>query len=306
MILQGIYLKTFQKLGRGEFDLAEFSKINKISPQSAKVLVHRLKQNRQLFKSGYGRYVLLSPKSWVTLEGLTQKPKLYEIAVTLYEMFPKLGMLLLYGSQVRGDADRYSDYDVLVVNDAPVENVPAIRRKFEGKLGIRLHLTVYSEHGFGIFAITEPYFRFWFNEGILFDEKGLVMNLAKPVARMAYLENLEEARMRIGMLSEERDRVKRAKHAFTALRISLLIEHALALDYRYNTVSDEIKDKIGGSVYNIRAKKPLRKKELGTLEQLSKTTFRRVSEKVDALGNNESDMYWRKSIGGGYGQKERT
>lgn len=308
MILQDIYLKTFEKFERLEFGIPEFSKLHKTSSQSAKVLLHRMKQNCQLFSSGWGKYVLLSPKHWIVLQELKRKPRLYSLAITLYEMFPKLSLLLLYGSQVRGDSDQYSDYDVLLVLEKQVESKVRLKEQIEQKLKIRLHLTIYSEPAFKTFAISEPYLRFWFSEGILFDEKRLVMQLAKPVAKIGYLENLQEAKTYLGLLRMEHDATKRARYAFTALRISLLVEHALGLDYNYDAVSKELLGNFGESITRIRAKKPIPRKELNRLEHVSKAAFLRVGRKLDALGDNESDIYWKKTwvVGGKLGSEERT
>jgi len=297
MQFERIYLRTFDKLKRNTFTIQEFAKINDLSLQSSKVILHRMKGNYQVLKVARGKYIAIAPENWIVLEGLKKKPKLYKLATTIYEMFPTLASLLLYGSQIRDGADKYSDYDVLVIVEKPAENKIAIKKEIEKKLRIKLHLTIYSEQAFQVFSLSEPYLKFWFKEGILLDEKGIVMQLAKPIAKLGYYENLQEAKVYLEMISLESKASKKAKYAFTALRISLILEHALNLDYNYENVNKEINIYLGKSIKKIRGGIPLGKGELACLERLSNKAYRRVNNKLEEIGENESDIYWKKSKG---------
>lgn len=297
MQFEKIHLRTFDKLKRDTFTIQEFAKINDISLQSSKVILHRMGNSYQVLKVSRGKYILISPKNWIVLESLKKNQKLYKLAIELYKTFPTLSLLLLYGSQVRGNADKYSDYDILVIVEKPVENRMAIKREIEKRLRIKLHLTVYSEQAFQVFSISEPYLKFWFREGILLDENGIFTQITKPTAKMGYCENLYEAKMYLEMLGFERKASKRAKFALTALRISLVIEHAMNLDYDYNNVNVELVRYLGNSIKKIRGGFPLSKRELTSLVKLSNKTYRMVNNKIENIGENESDVYWKKSKG---------
>ncbi|MFH1221630.1 MAG: nucleotidyltransferase domain-containing protein [Candidatus Micrarchaeota archaeon] len=297
MILGKMYLKTSEVFGRSTFSISQFAKLHGISPQSAKVLLHRLKQGHQVFKTGHGAYTLLSPKHWIMLQQLRQKPRLYKLVVTSYEKYPQLSLLLLYGSQVRGDADRYSDYDVLLVLREPVVNLAEVRKEMEKQLGIRLHLTIYSEQAFKVFAISEPFLKFWFSEGMLFDETRLAMQLAKPTARLGYLEEIQQAKTYLGLLATERNPAVKAKYALTSLRILLLLEHALGLDYEYGNVKKELQEQLGELLNRIRRKGRVLSQDATKVEKLSRIAFGKVSSQVGLLGENESDIYWKKTKG---------
>ncbi len=298
MILQEIYLKSFDVFGRNVFSIRDFAGLHAVSVECSKVLLHRLKQNHQVFRVGRGRYVLFSPKHWVVLQGLKRKPRLYGLVLALYELFPSLSLLLLYGSRVRGKADEFSDYDVLLVLEKSGIDALKLKREIERKLKIKLHLTVYSEQAFRIFTFTEPFLKFWFSEGIVFDEKKLSVHFAKPVAKIGYLESMREAKTCLS-LSRSGSLVARARNAFAALRISLLVKHALELDYDYGNVNQDLNEELGASLKKIRARKALSGKELRLLERVSKANFCRVCEKLKALGENESDFHWKMAKGVG-------
>ncbi len=297
MLLEDMYLKTSEAFGRKIFSVSQFSKLHGISSQSAKVLLHRLKNNHQAFTVGWGKYVLLSPKHWIMLQQLKKKPTLYRLTITIYEKWPALSLLLLYGSRVRGDADRYSDYDVLLILDKPLDNPAKAKMEIEKKLKIKLHLTVYSRKAFRIFAITEPFLKFWFNEGILFDEASIAMQMTKPTAKLGYLEELQEAKLYLDFLAKEHHPTKRAKYAFTALRILLLLEHAFGLDYKYENIRAELKAQLGDLVKKVRANEAVPKADAARAGYIAAEAFQRVNSKLAMLGENESDLYWKKSRG---------
>ena len=168
MTLENLHIKTYASFRRNAFSLAQFCKCHRFNVGTGKVMLNRMTNNNQLFRVKRATYVAISPKNRLTLQEL--KPKLRKLAIAVYEKFPDLSLLLLYGSQVRGNADKYSDYDVLVVIPKAEES-SKIKKEIEKKLKIKLHLTIYSEQAFKTFVITEPYLKFWFNEGIIFDEK---------------------------------------------------------------------------------------------------------------------------------------
>jgi hypothetical protein len=198
---------------------------------------------------------------------------------------------------VRGEAHPRSDYDVLLVLENPLQDSWKVRKDIEKALSIRLHLTVYSEGAFRLFSITEPYLKFWFSEGIVFDEKGLSSLLAKPVAKLGYMENLKEAETCHGIAEGERDPVAKSDYALRSLRASLLIKHAIHLDYDYANVSRELALALGPTWTKIRQGKAPKPSEIKNLLGLSRKTLREVEGMIGLLGENESDIFWRERRG---------
>ena len=291
MTLENLHIKTYASFGRNAFSLDQFCKCHKFNMGTGKVMLNRMTNNHQIFRVKRGTYIGISPKNWLMFHEL--KPKLRKLATSIYEKFPDLSLLLLYGSQVRGNADKYSDYDVLVVIPKAEES-SKIKKEIEKKLKIKLHLTIYSEQAFKTFVITEPYLKFWFNEGIIFDEKSLTRELNKPTAKLGYLENLEEAKTYMEMAKKELlNKKKAAFYYYKILRTSLMIKYALNLNYKYEDIK-EIED-MKTTVKKIRSNITMKKEDLKKIKDLAEKTVSDVSSMMATIGENESDLYWRKT-----------
>ncbi len=289
MTLENLHIRTYANFRRDMFSLNQFCKCHKFNIGTAKVMLNRMTRNNQIFRVKRGTYIALSPKNWLMLQEL--KPKLSKLAISIYEKFPDLSLLLLYGSQVRGNADKYSDYDVLIVLPRASESTK-IKKELEKELKLKLHLTVYSGQAFKVFVITEPYLKFWFNEGIVFDEKDLTKELNKPIAKLGFLESLEEAR-NYSEMAETLEERKRGSYYYKALRTSLMIKYALDLNYNYKDIKEI--EYIKKTVQKIRGNRKIEKKELVQIEKLVEQIIIDVDKSLNKLGENESDLYWRKT-----------
>lgn len=293
------YLRLFSALGKSEFSLSDAQKALKTTGGSAKVIVSRLKGNGQLFSTGNkGKYVMMRPQNHVQLRLLEAKnPKLYGLAAEIYSRFPLLRMLVLFGSQVTGETDKFSDFDVLLVLPEPLENRKEVASSLEEKLGIKLHFTAYSEHAYRIFLYAEAHVRLWLSNGMIFDEAGL-SKLAPPVAKRAFMEEIFTAHtyLRISRIKGG-DTGRHAGYLLTAMRIALIVKGMVGLDYDYSHVRERLDALLGeGVLSKIRAGGRLSEEEFDRLSKSCSRELRQAKAMVESLKENESDAIWNKAL----------
>lgn len=292
------YLRLFCALGKSEFSLLDAQKALKTTGGSAKVIVGRLKAKGQLFSTGKGRFVMMRPENHVQLRLLAAKnPKLYGLAAEIYSRFPLLRMLVLFGSQVTGEADKFSDFDVLLVLPSPLENREAVGRDLEEKLKIKLHFTAYSEHAYRIFLYSEAHVRLWLSNGMIFDETGGLSKLAPPIAKRAFMEEIFTALTFLRVSRIETVRAKKADYIFKALRLLAIVHGMLCGDYDYSSVRKTQYSLLGENVVSkIRNSRPLTNGELNSLSKACSDTLGQVRAKLKLMGDNSSDVIWNKAL----------
>ncbi|MBU0532436.1 nucleotidyltransferase domain-containing protein [Candidatus Micrarchaeota archaeon] len=297
MMLEELYLNAYDKFGKKRFGIEEFARLGNLTIQSSKVLIHRMNKNKQLLRVEHGKYILMKPENFLKLKQLRKKnKKLYALALELFGIFPELSVLVLYGSRVRGDADKYSDYDVLLILPEKRVETSVIKEKIEKKLNITLHLTIYSEKGYETAILSEPYIRFWLAEGIMFDETAIMQKPVPPISKMAYMEWWFSAETYVKTANE----TKKTEYYFTALEILELINAALKMEYDFKPVKSEIKRLVGERIIKkIRIGKKLDKKESKLLEKVCKKELKSVNNFLCKIGKNEVDLYWEEKIIGG-------
>jgi predicted nucleotidyltransferase len=298
MLLEEIYLETYAEFGKKRFSAHDFVKLHKLSLASSKVLIHRLTKNNQLLRAGRGEYVVLRPINFLKLKQLERKnKKLYRLSLELFRMFPELKALVLFGSMIRGQADRFSDYDALLILEEKTEETAEVRQKIEKKLAIKLHLTIYSEKGYKNALLSEPYIRFWLAEGIKFDEVKIFQSPPPPVPKMAYEEWLSTARIYMENAKEAEHPGKKCKYYFTALEVLGGIRAALRMVYDFGLVRQRLVQLINGQrIMKIRAMKPLDAKDAKLLEKLCKTEFHMIDVLLNEMGDNEADIFWKAQL----------
>ncbi len=297
MHLENIYLKSLDEFGKSRFTPAQFARLHGISIQSSKVLIYRMKKSMQLFRAGRGEYVLLSAESFLKLQQLAKKNRmLHSLTAELFTMFPELKSLVLYGSQVRGEADRFSDYDVLLILPEKTADTEEIKQKIEKKLHIKLHLTIYSQNGYRNAMLSEPYMRFWLSEGLVFDESGITRAPLPPIPKIAYEEWLSTAKA-YAETAGESGAEKRGRYYLTALEILGLIRSALSLSYDYGAVKKRLAALLGsGTISGIRTGKRLSTGEARLLEKSCKSEIEAIGALLRAIGYNEADIYWKSRL----------
>ncbi len=291
------YSKLCAELSGATFTPADVRRVLGSTPGSTRVIVSRLMGAGQIIPLERGKYRLVRQENLIKLHELkTRNPKLYQLALEVYQKLPDLKMLALYGSQVAGVADEFSDCDVLVVSEKVLEK--GEKRKFkqelERKLGIKLHLTIWSERSYRTFILTEPHLKFWLSEAIILDEGGLSWPLP-PTAKWGYKEALHVAEGYID-IGDDALGPRRAAYYLTPLKIVLMVEHALNLDYSYKKVREELERLVGKDLVQATREdrfspKGIKKKQIEELRKIAREKLRKVRIKLSLLGENESDLY---------------
>ena len=285
------------------FTLADVQRVLKIQPESAKVIVSRLKSAGRILPLERGRYRLIRQENLAKLQELgARNQKLYQLALELYRRYPDLKALVLYGSQITNSADVFSDYDAMVITEVPRDRNEdrRIEQELGEELGIRVHLTIYSEQGFRVFAMTEPHLKFWLNDAvILTEDRGL--RPLPPTAKWGYKEALYVAEGYIDVGDEGRG-PRRAIYYLTALKIILMVEHALNLDYGYENVRREMERSVGRDLVmavrrNHLSPKGIGKEQIDKLRRIARKKLRKVRTELESIGENESDLRWKELRG---------
>lgn len=292
------YLRLFSALEKSEFSLSDVQTALKTTLGSAKVIVSRLKRAGQLFPVGKGKFVMMRPQNHVQLRLLKAKnPRLYRLASEIYSRFPLLRMLVLFGSQLTGETDKFSDFDVLLVLPSPLENREEVGRDLEEKLKIKLHFTAYSEYAYRIFLYSEAHVRLWLSNGMIFDETSELSKLAPPVARRAFMEEIFTALTFLRVSRIDNVRTKKADYIFKALRILAIVHGMLCGDYDYSSVRKTLYSLLGETVVSkIRNSRPLTDGEFKSLSKACSGMLGRVRAKLKLMGDNSSDIIWNKAL----------
>lgn len=298
MKIRSVGFRLYAQLGKKPFGLSDLQRAAGVGYPSARVILHRLKGTLQAFPIRHGQYTLLRPENWVQFQRLqATHPPLFRLALAVYQRFPALSALVLYGSQVTGRADKYSDFDVLLILPVPTEHAIVIQKELEKKLGIKLHLTIYSEKTFETLVLSEPYLKFWLTEGILLDEKGILVHAMKNTAKLGHLEHMETACHYYRLGEGESVPARRASYYFTALKMLFMIKEALCLNYRYRVVRERLAGIIGEeSIQRIRKGKAISPAVLTRLRTSCRAAVRQVRRGLARLGENEADRYWKQSL----------
>jgi len=297
------YLKLCTGLSQRRFTLADARKALGAQPSSTKVILSRLKSAGLILPIGRGRYKLIERENLAKLQKLRARDtKLYQLALEIYRKYPDLKALVLYGSRISGSADAFSDYDAMVITEATHDRSEdrRIERELAERIGIRVHLTIYSKRGFMISAMTEPHLKFWLNDAVVLSEDWWPGPLP-PTAKWGYKEALYMAEGYIDVGDEDRGSF-RATCYLVALKMILVVEHALKLGYDYENVREEMEHLAGRSlVQSVRkdrlSPKGVRNKQIEKLARIVRGRLKKLRSKLDLIGDNESDLRWKEMRG---------
>ena len=290
------YLKLCAKLSGHAFGLGDIQRALDTSRGAAKVVVSRLKRDGQLITLERGRYRLVGRESLAKLQELeSMDPNFHRLAEEVYRRYPDLSAVVFYGSRIAGSADEFSDYDVLVVTRESHEwtETRRVEQELRGELSVGAHLTVYSEKTFRLLVITEPHLKFWMNNSVVLTE-GHELGVLPPTAKWGYTEALylAEGYIDVGNMGGRGQVIS----YLTALRMILMVEHSIGLDYDYENVRKEVERLVGGRLIRATRANPLspnvRKEETVQLRRRVRKRLREARSKLDLIGENESDLKW--------------
>jgi len=282
------------------FTVRSFAENRGISSASARVTLTRLQKKYEIIRTGRGKYRYLDPETRAKFQRLASKNKiLLNLVVALYEEVADLKMILMFGSQARGGADRLSDVDVLAVSGRGMgmRERKMLQEELSERLGKHVEIKVISEDQYRKWLILEPKMRFWLREGIILDEGGLSREIY-PISKMGLLEALDFVALQLE-LSKQGDA---AVHLFTALKELLTLKHVLNLSYDTTKLKQEMQAILGKNlsaklrVISKGKQLKLSHSEISTLKGAVSKLYPAVSKEVGRLGENEADLYLRRNV----------
>jgi len=112
------YFQLYMEYKDSKFTVKEASETHR-KPQRATTLdLHKLAKNLALIRIEKGRYVTVEPDKWAGMMATLQKfPGLRPFFEYIKKDLPHINSILLYGSRARGDSEKDSDYDIILVTD---------------------------------------------------------------------------------------------------------------------------------------------------------------------------------------------
>lgn len=210
----------------------------------------------------------------------------------LLELLPELTIVLLFGSHASGLADDFSDYDLLVLVPNGVE--PARRKGVEEQLraefpSFRLDLVIGSERGLLASLRYEPTRPFWLENGIALWGRRPAVENHPPLARGALLSHLNLVEAELGVARTAEDDHACCRIGLDALEHLVQIEHALAGDYRNESIRQTLTHLIGDESYHSVRDSAMCRRIL----RVAQNKLRTLRQRVSAMPENESDYLWR-------------
>ncbi len=267
-----------------------------------KVTLGRLVKRGVAFKIRRGVYFVPSPENVSKLMALRENPVLDKTIKSIYAEFNRgLKLALIYGSYARGDFDKRSDVDVLVVADGRAGD---FAEKLGERLGLKVDLHIVSEPYFKRLMVVEPKVHFWLKEGILFDESGISKEVY-PIGKIGVYESIRNVELQLEISREADDPSKRGYHLLVALREILTLKHALDLDFEYRNVKKELVGLAGGAAMEKlrrHGKAAVTRKELLLWGLLAEKLFLDLKRSYVRLGEGIGDIYMKKIVGRGHEQ----
>ncbi len=112
------YLTMYGEYGTRPFTLKQASGLFGVPPARLRKDVYKLRASYALQGVKHGTYQVTEPEKWIGIGAALQKmPELSPLFKNILPKLRSIESMILYGSRVRGDHRKDSDYDVLVVTD---------------------------------------------------------------------------------------------------------------------------------------------------------------------------------------------
>jgi predicted nucleotidyltransferase len=222
-------------------------------------------------------------------------PNLTIIADAVMRTFPATKAILFYGSQVQGQPDGYSDYDVLAI--LPSSEVPdlweraEIERELRERHGLRVHFSATSPETAWLELRMAPYLRHWLEQGVLLGDGDVFQEPFPPLAKEGARVTLGSIENDLDLMIEQGDsRRWRAEVLMRALRSLILLRTAIWGRYPCD-LRGEVETEVGAAIVK-RLRNPkgrIRPDDLERLERRVKELLRQVKELAAAMPENASD-----------------
>ncbi len=128
------YLTLYGEYDSRPFSLQDASKLLDVPSRVLRYDVHKMKRDLALEALERGIYRTVEPEKWIGIAMALQKfPALTPFYNEILSKLPDMESIMLYGSRIRGDYRKDSDYDLLIVtNGKPLfseEDVESLKKK---------------------------------------------------------------------------------------------------------------------------------------------------------------------------------
>lgn len=227
-------------------------------------------------------------------------PKLADVAEELLRRIPTTIALVFYGSQVEGEADQYSDYDVLVI--APSSDVPGWRERtrlageLAERLGVKVQLITMSPEAAWLELRIKPYLRHWLERGVILGDGLIFAEPLPPLAKLGARDCLTTIEIDLEEMTEKEDgRRWKGEQFLRALRRLLIVRAAIGRNYR-SDVKQELEALIGATTLK-RLRNPkgrVSAEDVNRLTTALDTLLAEVKELIEAMPENSSDWEIRR------------
>jgi predicted nucleotidyltransferase len=227
-------------------------------------------------------------------------PRLADVAEELLRHIPTAIALVFYGSQVEGETDQYSDYDVLVI--APSSDVPGWRERtrllgeLAERLGVKVQLVTMSPKAAWLELRLKPYLRHWLERGVILGDGSIFAEPFPPLAKLGARDCLITIEIDLEEMIEEEDgRRWKGEQFLRALCRLLMVRAAIGGSYG-SDVKQEVKALIGATTLR-RLRNPKRRvsaEDVARLKAALDALLAEVRELIEAMPENSSDREIRR------------
>ncbi|MFQ6014238.1 MAG: nucleotidyltransferase domain-containing protein [Anaerolineae bacterium] len=239
-------------------------------------------------------------RDWEKLAAIN--PMLPNIARVVLRRVPGAQTLVFYGSQITGDTDQYSDYDVLII--APSDDVPGFRERaeiekvLEKQHGIKVQVAATSPTAAWLELRLKLYLRHWLEQGVILGDGSTFPEPLPPLAKEGARVSLGSIENDLELMIEDGDgRRSRGEVLFCALRMLLLLRAAIQGDYSVN-VRRKAEELLGTTAVR-RLRNPkgrLSADDVAHLEMQVERLLAEVRELAAKMAENTSDEDLREQV----------
>lgn len=197
-------------------------------------------------------------------------------------LVPDATAIIFYGSRVRGLPSPTSDYDVMVLTEMGMaeEERARVKEKLASRFPeLAIDPVFGTERWLLAHLYMEPYYRFWLENAMASWGKVPYIENYPLLHRGALASRLRVTRSEIGVVQVlSRTLYSEGRGYLRILKNLILIEHALAQDYRNETLWADVRETVGNDVFAILRDSALRHRiRKPMVERLRRMVNRKIS-----------------------------
>jgi len=218
-----------------------------------------------------------------------------KLAAAFQKRFPDLVAVAFFGSQVAGEPDEQSDYDVLLVLPEGLEWHERWRAAGElgQQFGVRLDVTATSPRAVRFHASLYPWFNLWMREAVVFGDTSVLNGDIPPVAKQGYEDSLRDVEIWLEDVDTDMTLSEQAHILYRALRQTLIVEASITDQTSHARLKQRLIELLGPD-WVARWRQPRRRVTRSQVERLThvvQQTLAQVRAQVETMSPNDSDAY---------------